>query len=147
MVRPSPATLPCTGIRWAVGAALVAAALAWFGPAAEASSCGHYVKRLGPGFVPGKAAAEQVAAEKAAHKAPMGSPCGCKGPECQRAPVDTMPLVPGTPLRIPASQDITSLAIGDFAICLSGHWLVADLSCRPLCGYPTRLNRPPAPAL
>jgi hypothetical protein len=124
----------------------VVGAFAWFGSAAEAASCGHYVKRLGPGFVPGKAAAEQVAAEEAAHQS-SPAPCGCQGPECHRAPADTTPLVPGSPLRIPAPKDITSLATSDFVICLSGNWRADELSCRPLSGHPARLNRPPALAL
>jgi hypothetical protein len=142
----SPPTLRASRVRWIACGLVVAALFALFGSeSAVAESCGHYVKRLGPGFVPGKAAAEKVAAETAAHQASV--PCGCKGPECRRAPADPTPLVPGAPLRIPAPREMTLLAGGDFAIRLSGDWLTVDPSARPLSGYPLRLNRPPALAL
>jgi hypothetical protein len=139
-------------LRWAFCAALafgIAALLG--GNSAQAESCGHYVKRLGPDFVPGKAAAEKVAAEnaaeEAAHEMPAHSPCGCRGPECHPAPLEPTPLTPNLPTRIPAPQEITSLAERDFVIGQPSHWLLGQHSCRPLSGYPLRLDRPPAVAL
>jgi hypothetical protein len=109
---------------------------------ATAESCGHYVKRLGPGFVPGKAAAEQVAAQS--HDVPPASPCGCKGPECQRAPLEHLPLAPATPGRITTPQDLTAVAVASLQLALDSGWLRGEISGRPSRGYPLETSRPPS---
>jgi hypothetical protein len=132
-----------------MGAALVLALLG--GSSVRAESCGHYVKRLGPGFVPGKSAAEKVAADQLhamQHETlPTDPPCGCRGPECHRAPNHPTPLTPNSPLRIPAPQEITSLAAGSDTFVLGANWLLSQTSCRLQSGFPQRLNRPPAAIL
>src|SRR5262245_45411529 len=90
--------------RWAVPFALVAGLILSLANSAAADSCGHYVKRLGPGFTPGKAAAEKVAAESS-HSATK-SPCPCQGPECRRAPQDETPLPPSAPVRTASPQEL-----------------------------------------
>jgi hypothetical protein len=153
VLSPAPTRSRLAQLRWVIGVALAAGMVAWLGVnSAEAASCGHYVKRLGPSFVPGKGAAEKIAAEQAAHKlpgdkSPAESPCGCKGPECHGAPLAPTPFAPNSPLRIPAPQEVTSLAHRDFTIGLGSDWLLAELSCQPLAGFPQRLARPPAAAL
>jgi hypothetical protein len=127
---------------------LVAAALAVCclglvgGDAAQAASCGHYVKRLGPGFVPGKAAAEKVAAQS--HDMPSQSPCGCRGAECRRAPLRPTPLAPAAPERFLSPQDLTTIAHADVHLTMDSAWLLGDLSGRPSRGYPLETNRPPS---
>jgi hypothetical protein len=104
-------------------------------------SCGDYVKRLGPGFVPGKAAAEQVAADS---HAAMPAPCPCQGPECRRSPRDQAPLPPSTPTRITSSQELTTIADRSFALTLGSCWFVGEFSGRPSRGYPLGTIRPPS---
>ncbi len=104
------------------------------------ASCGHYVKRLGPGFVPGKAAAKAVAQLPAPHAA---IPCGCRGPECGRAPLDHAPLSPTPPLRFTAQQELTAIAIGTLELTPDRGWLVLEFSGRPARGYPLGTTRPP----
>jgi hypothetical protein len=135
--------LRCVG----VAALAIGCACLTDGGAAEASSCGHYVKRLGPGFVPGKAAAQRVAATEVAHSKPAQSPCGCRGPECHRAPLDPTPLAPSAPLRTLSQQDLTLLADESLTLALSSRWLVGDVSAEPASGYPLRMDRPPIAAL
>jgi len=134
--------------RWLVLSALAVGLMGWLGAgSAQADSCGHYVKRLGPGFVPGKAAAEKVAAAEAAHHSPAQSPCGCRGPECRRAPLEPTPSTPNSPLRISSHQDLTSLTDRSPTLALSSHWLLGEFSALPTSGHPLRMDRPPIAAL
>jgi hypothetical protein len=125
--------------RWLCACGIVVGVSLFTSPVS--ASCGHYVKRMGPGFVPGKAAAQRVARELAA---PNQTPCGCQGPECRRAPQDSVPLSPKAPSRQFTSQDLVIAAANDTpaeprAGTLYGASVI-DLSS----GYPKRLNRPPA---
>jgi len=112
------------------------------GGVAHGQSCGHYVKRLGPGFVPGKAAAEKVAAQS--HDEATKPPCGCRGPECHRAPLEHLPVAPATPERITAPQDATMIAAANVRLEMEGNWLFGDAAGRPSRGYPLETNRPPS---
>jgi hypothetical protein len=104
----------------------------------DAASCGHYVKRLGPGFIPGKAVTSYPLNAGSAE-----TPWPCRGPECHRSPQLPTPLAPNAPVRISAPQDL--LAIADRTLVLSRPhaWLSGEFSARPLRGYPSRLDRPP----
>jgi hypothetical protein len=110
-------------------------------------TCGHYVKRLGPGFVPGAAAAEKVAAESQSmlthQSAPSQTPCPCHGPECRRGPQDQAPLAPEAPIRVLTSQDLIPLADHDVLLSLSRSRHAGDFSARESRGYPLGTNRPP----
>lgn len=137
-------SLPVRLVRW-MGIAALAIGCAGLlgGGTAEAASCGHYVKRLGPGFVPGKAAAAKVAAAEAVHPAPSQSPCGCRGPECHSSPSHHVPLSPTAPLRLIVQQELVSIADCRFQVEMASHWLAGDLFGRPSRGYPLGTSRPP----
>jgi hypothetical protein len=114
--------------------------------AAAAESCGHYVKRLGPGFVPGDAAAKQVADQSqamAAHTAPSQTPCPCQGPECRRAPQDQVPLSPKEPARVLTPQELVGLGNVECDFSLTRGRFDSEISCRPSRAYPLGMNRPP----
>lgn len=132
--------------RWlAVGALALGVAVSLAGTS-SAETCGHYVKRLGPGFEPGAAAAEKVAADSKAmaeHSSPSQTPCPCHGSECRRGPQDQAPLAPKAPARIVTSQDLIPLAAGDAELTLARARHAAELSSRPSRGYPLGQNRPP----
>jgi hypothetical protein len=106
----------------------------------RADSCGHYVKRLGPGFVPGNAADTKAAAEKI----PAEAPCGCRGPQCRQLPPQHSPLQPTAPVRFTTHQDVTSTAAATLQLSLDGSWLAGEFSGRPSRGYPQPLGRPPS---
>src|SRR4030095_8821234 len=127
--------------RWGAVLALVASLMLSLATSAAADNCGHYVKRLGPGFVPSKAAAEKVAAES--NHPTTNSPCPCQGPECRRAPQDETPLPPSAPVRTASPQDLMSLADREIEITLGSSWLTGDCSGRPSRGYPLRVMPPP----
>jgi hypothetical protein len=139
-VAPS---LPARFVRWVGIAALAIGCAGLLGGAAEAASCSHYVKRLGPGFVPGKAAAEKVAAAEAAHRAPSQSPCGCRGPECHSSPSNHVPASPAAPHRLIVQQELVSIAGCPFQVEMASHRLASDLFGRPSRGYPLGTSRPP----
>ncbi|MCI0357508.1 MAG: hypothetical protein L0211_03360 [Planctomycetaceae bacterium] len=109
---------------------------------ASADSCGHYVKRLGPGFVPGKAAAEKVAANS--HNMRTSAPCPCEGPQCRRAPQDQTPLPPSAPVSSILPQELMSLADRNVDFNFGSSWLAGEFSGRPSRGYPLGTNRPPS---
>jgi hypothetical protein len=128
--------------RWAVSFALVAGLMLSLANSAAADTCGHYVKRLGPGFMPGKASAEKVATQS--NHATTKFPCPCQGPECRRAPQDETPLPPSAPVRTASPQELISLAVRDFEITFGSSWLTGDFSGRPSRGYPLGMIRPPS---
>jgi|GEM_PF-3668395 len=134
---------PCVhrASRWGVPFALAGLMLS-FANSAAADSCGHYVKRLGPGFMPGQAAAEKVAAES--NHTTAKSPCPCHGPECRRAPQDETPLPPSAPVRTTSPQELMSLADRDIEMTFGSSWLTGDFSGRPSRGYPLGMMRPPS---
>ena len=76
--RPSPFISPNMPrlSRLGAGVLAVCGVLLASGGVAYGQSCGHYVKRLGPDFVPGKAAAEKIAAQS--HDNATNPPCGCR---------------------------------------------------------------------
>jgi hypothetical protein len=116
-----------------------AALVLWFAMAggnAAAESCGHYVKRMGPGFVPGKT-------DVATHQPATEVPCGCTGAHCGRAPQPIAPQSPGNPLRLHKVQDVVACAAGSELDPLNRGWYVADSSLRVSRGYMSRLDRPP----
>ena len=131
----------------AIGALALIAAISLEGTS-SGETCGHYVKRLGPGFVPGASAAEKVAADAksmlAQHSTPAETPCPCQGPECRRAPQDQAPLVPEAPIRILTPQDLLPLANADAEFTLHGARHFGEISSRPSRGYPLGTNRPPS---
>jgi len=134
--------IPPRTLRWlAVFALAIGLAMSLAGGAA-ADTCGHYVKRLGPGFVPGKAAAEQVAAES--HSMPDSTPCPCRGPECGRSPHDQTPFSPSTPVRLHAPPELITIAVRSFELRLGSSGLVGDSFGRPSRGYPLGKIRPPS---
>jgi hypothetical protein len=129
--------------RWGSSIALVAGLMLSLASGAAADTCGHYVKRLGPGFTPGKAAAEKVADES--NHTTSKSPCPCQGPECRRAPQDQTPLPPSAPVRTASPQDLMSLADRrDIEMTFGSSWLTGDFSGRPSRGYPLGMMRPPS---
>ena len=107
----------------------------------DAASCGHYVKRLGPGFVPGKTV---VANPMPISAVSAEAPCPCHGPECRHSPQLPMPLSPSTPVRITATQDLVDIADHSRVHSRSCGSLFSDFSGRPLCGYPSGVYRPPS---
>jgi len=138
---PSGQIQPRT-VRWVAVFALAIGLAALFAGGASADTCGHYVKRLGPGFVPGKAAAEQVAAET--HDMPTSTPCPCRGPQCGRSPHDHTPFSPSTPVRLQVPPDLITFAVRSFELRLGSSGLVDDSTCRPSRGYPLGTIRPPS---
>jgi hypothetical protein len=135
-VRSAPRNL-----RWLAAIALAMGLAASLISSSAEASCGDYVKRLGPGFVPGKAAAEQVAAES--HTS-MPASCPCHGPECRRSPRDQAPLPPSTPTRTTSSQELTTIAHRSLTLTLGSCWFVGEFSGRTSRGYPLGTNRPPS---
>ena len=137
---------PACATRWlAVGALALGVAVSLAGTS-SAETCGHYVKRLGPDFVPGAAAAEKVAADTQAmaeHSTRSETPCPCHGPECRRGPQDHAPLAPEAPVRILTSQDLIPLADCDPEFSLGRARYAAQISAEASRGYPQGLNRPP----
>jgi hypothetical protein len=136
-----------TALRLARGLWLVALAVglsALGGSVAKADSCGHYVKRLGPGFVPGKAALAVVNnLHDKQSPSPTDVPCGCRGPECHRAPLAPAPANPPVPVRSHSQQDLVALVdAGGFAGLSNAH-LVSQISAQPRSGFPLLLDRPP----
>lgn len=136
--------------RLAACCALAVAAIGLTGRTASAESCGHYVKRLGPSFVPGKAAAEKIAAEHvqmAGHAseqtAPAQSPCGCRGPECRQNRHPASPLAPTGPVRMVRAPELTLIALRDFDLELESRALAFDSLSRPSRGYAQGMMRPP----
>ena len=107
---------------------------------ADASSCGHYVKRLGPGFVPGKS----IGADAALAAIPIEKSCPCQSPECRSLPQLPVPLNPDAPVRLSAPQELVAITDRSLAVWRTCSWLVGDFSVRPSRGYPTRLDRPPS---
>jgi hypothetical protein len=122
-------------------AALVLAGFAAVEQAAEASSCGHYVKRMGPGFVPGQTAATQAAVDQVPAN---NTPCPCHGPECRRLPQLPTPYSPGAPVRLSAPQELIAIADRSLILSRPASWLAAELAARPSSGFPARLDRPPS---
>ena len=149
MVTSRPLVLYLTSrgpARWMACCALVAAVVIALSKPSAAESCGHYVKRLGPGFVPGADAAKKVneqSQQMAEHSVPTQAPCPCHGPQCRRAPAEQAPLSPQAPTRILTSQELVALAdeATDFSPARSRF--AGNFSCRPSRGYPLGTNRPP----
>ena len=146
-VRTIAARLPRVA---AIGAVAITA-FAVLSGTASAESCGHYVKRLGPGFVPGKSAAEKIAAEHSQmaslageQTAPAASPCGCRGPECRQNRHPASPLSPTGPVRMVRAPELTLIALRDFALELESRTLAFDSLSRPSRGYPQGMIRPPS---
>jgi hypothetical protein len=127
---------------------LIAAALAgsWFAESASAS-CGHYVRRLGPGFVPAKPVAITGTSRTDMNDDFSFSriPSRCRGPECRdRAPQAPEPLAPANPSRVHRTQDepIGSAAAAIRFLPASGEFL-ALFAEQPRSGFPPSLDRPP----
>jgi hypothetical protein len=126
-------------LRW-LGVCALASGIAVLTSSTASASCGHYVKRLGPGFVPVQAAVKRLARET--HSVTV--PCGCQGSECRRAPQDSVPLNPQAPVRQFTQQDLVAIAVHD---ALAGPHVAAlygSSAAHVSSGYPSRLNRPPA---
>lgn len=125
--------------RW-LGVCALAGGIALLASSSASASCGHYVKRLGPGFDPGQTATKRLASES--QFAP--APCGCRGSECRRAPRDLVPVNPQAPVRQYTQQDLVPIAAAD---ALDGPGVSALFAASAIdlsSGYPARLNRPPA---
>jgi len=131
-------SVPRFARHWAVAALVLGCLVLVTERSAEAESCGHYVKRLGPGFVPGK-----TVTTEAAPAAPAQTPCPCHGPECRRLPQLPTPYHPNAPVRISAPQELIGIADHSLVLSRPGSWLVGEFSGRPSRGYPSRLDRPP----
>ncbi|MEX2174587.1 MAG: hypothetical protein WD872_09505 [Pirellulaceae bacterium] len=133
-------------LRWAVLAALTLVLGGWTGNVQAAASCGHYVKRLGPGFVPERKPTtdQQSASQKSVADQTPSEPHGCHGAECHGAPYAPLPSNPQVPPRSQQRQEL--VGIGDEAAWqLDSHARFADESSpRASAGYPQRQNRPPA---
>src|SRR5262245_36635998 len=113
-------------LRCSTGCALIAGLLLTLSSTATADSCGYYVKRLGPGFVPGKDAASKLAEQPHDNRSEI--PCPCHGPECRRGPQDHTPLPPSAPTRVVAPQDLMSLADSDLESIFGSSWLSSNFS-------------------
>jgi hypothetical protein len=128
-----------------VGGGLVAVGLllAVSGESAEAS-CGHYVKRLGPGFMPAKTVDTRPDASQAALPTePTERPGGCHGPECRGTPLLPVPSPAPAPQRTLSQQDLAASANADFQLtCPAGELFDAQPD-RMSSGHPQRLDRPP----
>jgi hypothetical protein len=48
------------------------------------------------------------------------------------------------PVRLAAPQDLIAIADRSLVLSKSSSWLAGDFCCRPLSGYPSRLDRPPS---
>lgn len=135
----TPHTLVTRWSRW-LAVCTLAGGIALLASSTASASCGHYVKRLGPGFVPGQDAAQRVATETSSNSVP----CGCHGAECRRAPQDSVPLSPQAPVRQFTQQDLVAIAADDAGDGPRVAALYAGSAAYVSSGYPTRLNRPPA---
>jgi hypothetical protein len=127
-------------VRRGVLFALVAAAGCLVIDNESQAGCSHYVKKLGPGFVPGKvlvASPDKQPAELTALPRP------CSGPECQGIPPARSPATPLLPVPKVAQEWALLIIDADLANSNRTSWDRDSLSVRPLAGYHQLPDRPP----
>jgi hypothetical protein len=104
------------------------------------AGCSHYVKKLGPGFVPGKVRVAGLVNQPTELAA---VPRPCSGPECQGIPPAHSPASPLLPVP-KSTQEWALLALhSDSTNSAAGSWDRDSLTVRPLAGYRQLPDRPP----
>lgn len=107
------------------------------------AGCGHYVRRLGPGFIPGKVRPAEIASHLSSETQAPQLPVHCSGPQCQQQRTPQLPLVPPLP---PSQSTPEGAVIGsgfELLAAVPATWARENLYVRPLAGYRELPDRPP----
>lgn len=110
------------------------------------AGCGHYVRKLGAGFVPGKTPARLANADIDNVHLPeevLASPHRCTGPECQGLPLGSLPVTPALPAMQTTHEGAVMLPPIEPASQIPGSWQRETLHARPLAGFRQLPDRPP----
>jgi hypothetical protein len=122
----------------------LAVAFACLGYVSEAQAgCGHYVRRLGPDFVPGKFRAAEGASQVSTAMQTPSLPVHCSGPQCQQQRTPQPPLVPPLPPSQSTPEGAVISSGSELLAAAPAIWKREDFYVRPLAGYRELPHRPP----